>query len=109
MASCRPCRQSASAYSAWSTRLRESPSRRRSGVNADDPQRQHLPFLDDFFGVIDAAIGQFRDVDQPFDLVVVLDPRERAELGQLGDRAFDELADLVAILNQAPRVWLPGA
>ena len=73
-------------------------------VNADDPQRQHLPFFDGLAGVVDAAIGQFRNVNQPFDLIVVLDPRERAELGQLGDGAFDELPHLVASLNPAPRV-----
>jgi len=71
-------------------------------VNADDAQRYLQAFFDDFFRVIDASIRKLGNVNQALDLVIALDARECAELGKLGDRAFDELADLVAVLNGAP-------
>jgi hypothetical protein len=43
-------------------------------------------------------------VDQPLD--AVLDARERAEVGELGDLAADELADLVLVADLAPRLGL---
>ena len=43
-------------------------------------------------------------MDQPFDAVV--NACEGAELGQLGDGALDDVADLVALLHQGPGIGL---
>ena len=68
--------------------------RRRCGIDADDAQQQLLALFDDLLRMRDPLVGQLGDVNQTLD--AILDAGKRAEVGQLSDRAADQLADLVA-------------
>src|SRR5690606_7610042 len=73
--------------------LQAEPEAMALRVEADDPQLDLLALLDDVAGVGDALVGQLADVDQS--LEALLDANERAEVDELGDRAVDDVADLV--------------
>src|SRR5205085_8494049 len=72
-----------------------------------DPQDAHAPalaLLDNLARIADVALAQLRDVDQPLDAVV--DAGECPEGGQLRDRALDDVARVVLLGYQRPRLRL---
>ena len=77
------------------------------GVEADDPQLDLLALLDDVPRVGHALVGELADVDQA--LEALLDADERAEVHELGDRAVDDVADLVLGDRLLPRIGLEPA
>ncbi len=54
--------------------------------------------------MLDALVGQLGHVDQALD--AILDASERTEVGELRDRALDQLPNLVGARNAAPRLRL---
>src|SRR5919201_2442892 len=75
-----------------------------------DPQDAHPPplaLLDDLARVGDPALAQLADVDQPLD--AVLQTGERAEGRQPGDRALDDVAGVVLLRRERPRLGLRPA
>ena len=73
------------------------------GIDPNYAQRPHIALLNDLTRVIDALVAQLGQVDQALD-VVIKDARKGAKLDQLGDRPFDQLLDVVAILRSGPRI-----
>ncbi len=74
------------------------------GVDLDHAQGDHVAFLQHLFGVLDALLADLRDVNQAFEHVI--QAGERAELGQAGNGALDQLADLVLLNVLGPGVAL---
>ena len=92
-----------SCSSAHSTRLRDRPILRSSVSTRRNFDLDLVADLDDVLGVFDLVVGQLGDVQQAFQ--AVFQPDEDAEVGDLGDRAVDQLAGLVLVGNVAvPRV-----
>ena len=60
------------------------------------------PTLSTFLILSDALFADLRDVDQAVNVMLQAD--ERAEAGELGDFAGDEVADLVELVDVAPRI-----
>src|SRR6266571_3264682 len=71
-------------------------------VDLDDARGDFLAHLEDVLDFLDAIFADLRDVDQAID--VMLQANESAEAGQLGDLAGNEVADLVKLVDVAPRV-----
>src|SRR5260370_21068935 len=71
-------------------------------VDLDDAGGDFLAHLEDVLDFLDAIFADLRDVEQAID--VVLQANEGAEAGQLGDLAGEEVADLVKLVDVAPRV-----
>ena len=69
-------------------------------LDADNLQRQEVAFAHDFLRVGDAAVDEFRDMDQAFD--GALDARKRAEGDELGDHAGHDAPDLVLVDDEVP-------
>ena len=59
------------------------------GVDAKDLYLELLAGLNDVLGIVHFVIGEFRDVQQAFELLFKLD--ENTEVGDLGDLALDDL------------------
>ena len=75
------------------------------GIDLDQAHLDLLTDLDDLFGVVDLVVSQLGDVQQTFEALLQLD--EDAEVGDLGDRSRDAVADVVARRDVAlPRILL---
>ena len=75
------------------------------GIDPQDLDLDRLANLDLGFGVVDLVLGEFRDVQQPFE--VVLELHEDTEVGDLRDRPGDNRTGLVATGDVGfPRVLL---
>ena len=59
--------------------------------------------LEHVLDLVDALFADLGDVDEAID--VVLQANERAEAGELGDLAGDEVADLVILVDVRPRIF----
>ena len=73
-------------------------------VNLDDPQGDHIPFMDNLFRMRNSLLAQFGYVDQTFQ--VLTDARKGAEFGQMGDRSLDQDAFSEVLNPLNPRVVL---
>ena len=62
-------------------------------IEADDLELENLALLDDVPWMGDALVRELADVNEA--LEALLDADECAEVDELGDRAFDHVADLV--------------
>src|SRR5690606_8376750 len=71
-------------------------------IDADDAQDELLALRHDLLRMLDALVGQLGHVDQALD--AILDASERTEVGELRDRALDQLPNLVGARNAAPRL-----
>ena len=71
-------------------------------VNLDDARGDFLADLEHVLDLVHALLADLRDVDQAVNFVLQAD--ERAEAGQLGDVAGDEVADLVELVDALPRI-----
>ena len=77
-------------------------------IDFDNAQGEYIPFFDDFLGVLNAIFAQFRDVDQAFEIVLA-DAGEGAELGEVGNRTFYQLAFSQVLDLFEPGVFLHAA
>ena len=77
------------------------------GVEADDLEVEGVALLDHVAGVRHALVRQLADVDQA--LEALLHPHEGAEVHELGDRAGDDVADLVLGDRLLPWIGLEAA
>src|SRR5699024_982088 len=73
-------------------------------VDPDDAQDQLLALLNNLLRMLDPLISKLGNVDQALD--AILDAGKRTEVGELGDSALDQLANLVGLAHAAPRLWL---
>ena len=73
-----------------------------ASVNLNDAGGDFLSHLEHILDLVNALLADLRDVDQPVNLMLQAD--ERAEAGQLGDLAGDQVADLVDLINGLPGV-----
>ena len=71
-------------------------------VDLDDAGFDFLADLEDVLDLVDVIFADLRDVDEAVDVVLQL--HERAEAGELGDLAVDEVADLVVRVDVLPRI-----
>ena len=71
-------------------------------VDLDDAGFDFLADLEHVLDLVDALLADLRDVDEAVDVVLQL--HERAEAGELGDLAVDEVADLVVRVDVLPRI-----
>src|SRR5581483_11010510 len=71
-------------------------------VDFNDAGRDFLADLEDVLDLIDALFADLGDVDQPVNLVLQAD--ERAEAREFGDLAGDQVADLIIMIDVAPRI-----
>ncbi len=71
-------------------------------VNLDDAGGDFLADLEHVLDLLHALLADLRDVDQAVNVVLQAD--ERAEAGELGDVAGDEVADLVELVDVLPRI-----
>ena len=76
-------------------------------VNLDDARGDFLADLEHVLDLVDALLADLRDVHQAVNLMLQAD--ERAEAGQLGDVAGDEVADLVELVDAVPRIGARAA
>src|SRR5439155_1528301 len=72
-------------------------------VNLDDPRRDILADLEHVLDLVHALLTHLRDVHKAVDVVLQAD--KRAEDGELGDLAGDQVAHLVILVNVCPRVF----
>ena len=77
------------------------------GVDADDPQVDHITFMQNFLRVFNAILADLRDMDQAFD--VAFQPGKCAKLGQAGDDTFHQHANLELANLILPGIVLQGA
>lgn len=73
-------------------------------VHFDDTGFDFVVHFDDVFDFGHMVLAELRDMDEAVD--VVLEGHERAEVGQLGDLAFDEVADLVESVDFLPGIFV---
>ena len=76
-------------------------------LDAYDLERHHVPFVDDLAWVLDAAIGELRDVDEAFHRPI--QPGEGAEGDELRHLSGHDLPDLVLINDGIPLLGLGPA
>ncbi len=73
------------------------------GINLDNPDGYILAGFHDLSWVVNAAIGQFRDMDKSFDSL--FQPSKGTEIGQVCDHCIHHLADGVPLHHAIPWVW----
>src|SRR5271157_3650278 len=71
-------------------------------VDADDPQGDHIPFMEFFFGMLDARLADLGNMDESFQ--IAFQASKCTELGQTGDDPFNQLTDLKFLNLSLPRV-----
>ena len=69
-------------------------------LDADDLQGEEVALSDHLLGVLDAAVNQLRNVDQPFDRA--FNAGEGAERDQLRHQSRDHLTLVIRIDNGIP-------
>src|SRR6266567_7786454 len=72
-------------------------------VHLNNARFDLLADFEHVFHFCDVVFAQFRDVDEPIDVVLQLN--ERAEASELGHFAFHQVADLVFLIDRLPRIF----
>ena len=95
-------RDGSSALTSASLRRRLSPSRRDWPSMLRTRTRTRSTLVHDIARMQKIAFSQFRDVDQPFQ--AVFNASKSAEIHNIGDDPFDELADVITLIDRLPGI-----